>query len=831
MNPFHSKPFNFEDLANSLTLPAFIIDKSGVVRAWNGPCERLTGKASASIIGTKNHWIGFYPSERPTLADLVLLRQQHKANELYALHQKSAFAEDGYQAEGWFDSINGQRRYLIFEAKPILIDGELAGVLETLQDFSSHMLAAERLKLTNCVYENTSEGILILDKHHRIASCNEAFCKTSGYCAQEALGQQLPLFSGDNHSESFFVNLFDNLAHNGHWQGDMRWSRKNGSHFHVRCFLSCVHDSYQSPTHYVALVNDITETELARQKIEHMAHHDYLTGLPNRSLLEDRIRQTLLHCSRNNSRFAVLFLDLDKFKLVNDTLGHDHGDELLKLVADRLKSALRASDTVSRQGGDEFVILIDNIEHETDAAHVAQNILQLLSQPFSVLGRTVNTGTSIGISLYPRDGTEPAQLIKNADAAMYHAKSNGRGNFQYFTESVNHKAVERLLLENGLKTAIQTDEIELFYQPQLAADTHSIYGAEALARWKHPVLGYISPAKFIPVAEDCGLIHALGRFALFKAAETISKTRIPIAVNVSAKQLARADFVQEVQNAIDSPALRFNPNYLTLEITESAFITNFYEASQQLSALKKLGVRLALDDFGTGYSSLAYLCKLPFDYIKIDKSFISEDNEPMLCAIIDMAYRLNMSTVAEGVETVEQQCKLTSLGCNIIQGYLFAKPMPFPEFAQFAASHASIAPCITPSKSITIELNAPATSVPAIEIEHAKLALLLSDFLSCATDNNIPLALSAFHEFAETAQAHFKTEEELMRDNHYPNADEHLREHILLTARIKNHLLQLERNSLADLPYVAHDMERMFQEHIVSFDCNLGSWLDSHKRI
>ncbi|THF60799.1 EAL domain-containing protein [Pseudothauera nasutitermitis] len=436
---------------------------------------------------------------------------------------------------------------------------------------------------------------------------------------------------------------------------------------------------------FITTYTDITERKHAEAEIEHLAHHDMLTGLANRFALDARLQQSLADARRNGYGLAVLFLDLDRFKHINDSLGHPVGDELLKQVAERLRATVREADIVARQGGDEFVVVAQGAGEGMDAAHVAEKILARLSTPYHVDGSELHTTPSIGIAMFPEDGEDAAELLRNADTAMYHAKTLGRANYQFYTESMNRKATERLNLERKLRQALRHGEFELWYQPQLSAAGGRITGVEALARWHHPEDGPIPPARFIPLAEETGLIVPLGHWVLHEACrqarawmdEGLAPLRI--SVNLSARQLMHAGLADAIAEALADS--RLPAGLLELEITESAVMERPDDATEVLQGLKRLGVRLAIDDFGTGYSSLSYLKLFPLDHLKIDRSFVSDiehdaNDAAIVAAAVSLAHSLGLSVIAEGVESAEQVARLAGLGCDELQGYHFSRPLP-----------------------------------------------------------------------------------------------------------------------------------------------------------
>lgn len=441
----------------------------------------------------------------------------------------------------------------------------------------------------------------------------------------------------------------------------------------------------------VMVFHDVSEARTMVLKMSHLAQHDFLTGLPNRVLLSDRLTQAISHARRRRKRLAVLFMDLDMFKNINDSLGHLIGDKLLESVAERLTTCVRESDTVSRQGGDEFVVLLSDIERSEDAAHRAEKIILALADRHHIAGHDLHITLSIGISIYPGDGEDAETLIKNADAAMYYAKQNGRDNFQFFMQDMNDRAVERQSLETGLRRAVAAQEFVLHYQPKIHLETGEIAGAEALIRWLHPKRGLLHPGQFVSIAEECGLIVPIGRWVLREACRQIRAwldaglQPASVAINISAVEFRSKHFLEGIRDALEE--IRLEPAYLGIELTESTLMQDGESTASVLQALKALGVQLAIDDFGTGYSSLSYLKRFPIDTLKIDQSFVRDittdpDDAIIVSAVIGMGNSLHKRVSAEGVETQEQLDFLRTARCGEAQGYYFHRPMVAEEYTE-----------------------------------------------------------------------------------------------------------------------------------------------------
>jgi diguanylate cyclase (GGDEF)-like protein/PAS domain S-box-containing protein len=585
------------------------------------------------------------------------------------------------------DRKDGSRRWLWTNAVPLFEDESDTprAVVTTIADITARRDNEEQLRLAWTVFRNSVEAIIITDARQRILSVNRAFTDVTGYSAEEALGLTPRLLKSGHHDRSFYEAMWRDIESHGFWQGEIHDRRKDGTLYPSALSISAVHDKAGRITHYVAVFSDITERKASEARIAFLAQHDSLTGLPNRALLHDRLDQALANAARQGTRIALLFLDLDRFKTINDSLGHMMGDQLLQGVALRLSGCVRETDTVSRQGGDEFLIVLTHVEMPDDAARVAEKILDRLRPPFDIDGQQLGTSFSIGIALYPEDGNTVESLMKNADTAMYHAKENGRNTYRFFDERMNVNALERLHLENGLRRALENEEFTVYYQPQVDLVSGRIIGAEALLRWFSGVMGGVSPARFIPLAEECGLIVPIGEWVLHTACRQARKWQdeglpaIPVAVNLSALQFRRADIVATVSRALEESGLQ--GCWLELELTESLLMQSGPEVEATLSRLKALGVRLSIDDFGTGYSSLAYLKRFPVDRLKIDQSFVRDitddpDDAAIVRAIIQLGRSLRLEVIAEGTETPEQMDFLRYERCTAAQGYLFAPPLP-----------------------------------------------------------------------------------------------------------------------------------------------------------
>lgn len=544
-----------------------------------------------------------------------------------------------------------------------------------------------RLRLAARVFDNLAEAMVITDRKGCIQSVNPAFTTITGFTEDEARGSKPgELLASGQHDPAFFGDMWNTLQREGQWQGEIINRRKNGETYTEWLSISAVRDAEDRVVQYIGLFSDISDRKQAEAYIHHLAYHDSLTGLANRLLFRDRLDTALRQAQRSNRPLAVLMMDLDRFKTINDTLGHQAGDRLLKEVAHRLSASIRDCDTLARLGGDEFALLMPEIRSAADAAGIARKLVHALAPEIDLGSQEVFATTSIGIAVFPDHGDSGEQLLKHADVALYAAKKAGRNTWHIFDASNDEaSAGNRLELETALRRAVARRELVLYYQIQIDAGSNLISGAEALIRWQHPERGLVPPDRFIPLAEQTGVIEEIGAWCLETACRQLARWQadgiaVPrVAVNVSARQLRATGFVEQVLETIRHTGIK--PEQLELELTESMLSDNPGLACSIFTELRREGVRIAIDDFGTGYSSLNYLTQFPVDVIKIDKSFVrnldsQSDALHLVRAIILLAQGMNMETVAEGVEMDQQHSELINLGCDHLQGFLFAQPQP-----------------------------------------------------------------------------------------------------------------------------------------------------------
>ena len=590
---------------------------------------------------------------------------------------------------------SGEIRHCLCSFERLSIGGEDC-MLAVLQDVTDRIRAeVERDKLSRAIGQ-TADAVMITDRDGLIEYVNPAFEATTGFSPGEVLGKKPNILKSGGQGPDFYHNLWKTILSGGSFNEVFVNRKKDGSLYYEEKTITPLKDASGQITHFVATGRDITERMQSQVQLEYMAHHDALTDLPNRTLFLDRLKQALARARWHKRLTAVLFIDIDRFKNINDTLGHEVGDKLLQELSRRLQPCLRDGDTVARFGGDEFVILLDDLAAATDVRNLASKILDQLRPPFQTGETTLHVTASIGISMFPADGEDSGSLLRHADIAMYRAKDMGRNNYQFYSAEMSARAFERLTLENNLRRALEHREFLLYYQPQVNIQTGEVVGVEALLRWQHPDFGMVSPAEFVPLLEDTGLILPVGRWVLQEACRQLAEwhgqgwTGLQMAVNLSSRQFSDETLLAMIENELKRYNLR--PNLLEFEITESTILQHDYSSRHMLESLRRLGVRVALDDFGTGYSSLSHVQHFDIDTLKIDRTFVMDIpgdavDTAIAEAIIALGKGLKLNLIAEGVETEVQRDFLKALGCHVMQGYLFSRPQPAAEIPEILSRH------------------------------------------------------------------------------------------------------------------------------------------------
>ena len=570
---------------------------------------------------------------------------------------------------------------------------EVFAVLGVSTDISDRARTENELNLAAMVFQNSGEAILVADADNTIITVNHAFERISGYSSEEVIGQKASIMRSHLHDDEFFSEMWHSLSDDGQWRGEL-WNRhKNGSQYAVLATITTIFDKQGNPEKRVALYSDITEKKTKDKLIWRQANYCSLTGLPNRNLFSELLSKQIENNPRSDQGFALLFLDLDRFKEVNDSLGHHMGDKLLQIVAERLSASIRTSDSIGRFGGDEFVILLSGISDKKDISRIATNIIESISQPITLGDDEFFTSISIGITLFPENSSTVSDLLKNADQAMYAAKQNGRNCFSFFSDSMQNDFNYRIQLANELRVAYQKEQFYFVYQPIIDLKTGKTVKAEALIRWNHPERGQVPPNDFIPTAEDIGLINELGNWGFETVARQVKlwrelyDTDLQVSINKSPIQFRQEELCGlawvELLKELDLPG-----DAVVIEITESTLLNLHTSVSKTLFEYRDNGIQVAIDDFGTGYSSLSYLQQFDIDYLKIDRAFIknlSPENTDMALveAIVVMAHKLGLKVIAEGVETKEQADILRKANCDLAQGYYYARPLTTDDFEKF----------------------------------------------------------------------------------------------------------------------------------------------------
>jgi diguanylate cyclase (GGDEF)-like protein/PAS domain S-box-containing protein len=572
-------------------------------------------------------------------------------------------------------------------------DGKVRRIAGTARDITRSRQAERERRIAIAVLRSMNEAVAVIDRDFNFVSVNPAFTRTTGYSEREVIGQNASLLDSPQHDVAFYTRIRQKLINDGHWAGEMWQKRKNGQEFLCQVESTATEGIHGEHRLYIAVITDITQQKRAEQELRYLANFDTLTNLPNRAMLSERLSRAIVRARRQDHRIAVLFLDLDRFKDINDSLGHTAGDRILRAAAMRLQETVGEHQTVARLGGDEFTIVLENLDQPADADKVAREIIMAFEAPLVLDDRQeVVISPSIGISLYPDHGQVPTELLKQADTAMYQAKAAGRRTFVRYDDSMEIANRRRAQLSSALHKVLDRGELRLVFQPRLSLTTRRITGVEALLRWTSEDYGEIPPNQFIPLAEESGLILEIGEWVLLDACRTLRRwqdagaTGLTMAVNVSVLQLLRGDFGESVRRVLAETGVA--PQALELELTESVLMANAEQAGAKLQALREMGVSLAIDDFGTGYSSLAYLKRLPITTLKIDKTFVTDlnrdpDDTAITTTVITMAHSLGLTVVAEGVETETQLRFLDHFRCDEVQGYWLSRPAPPDACLQF----------------------------------------------------------------------------------------------------------------------------------------------------
>ncbi|MCH8537882.1 MAG: EAL domain-containing protein [Alkalimonas sp.] len=630
---------------------------------------------------------------------LNLLHPDDQAEASQAFLDYLAQPEGMYEVQFRMQHANGSWVWILSRGRTLFNEaGEPSNVtVGTHIDITVQKQTELKLQLLEQLFEQSSEGMLITDPDHTILLVNKAFSTISGFSAEEVLGKTPKLLSSGKHDKSFYQAMQQAIQRHGSWQGEIWNRRKNGELYPEWLSISQIRDAQGQLTHYVALFSDISNYKHDQEKLNFLAHFDSLTQLPNRALLIDRTEQAIQRAERSSHQIAMLFIDLDRFKKINDSLGHEVGDEILVQAAQRLQKMTRSQDTLSRLSSDEFILLLPDTGQQA-AGLLAGRILETMQTPYSFAKDPLSVSASIGIAIYPTDGSNFFELSKHADIAMFKAKEDGRNNYCFFTAGMQSQFSRQLQLENALRLAIERNQLQLAFQPQLCLQSNTLNGFEALLRWQHPELGFISPAEFIPVAEQSGLMTKLGEWVLIQAIQQqklwhqAGFTSLVMAINLSPVQFRQPELLSIINSQLQLASLPSNS--IELEITESAMVEDAEQAIKTVEAFHQAGIQVAIDDFGTGYSSLSYLKRFKLNKLKIDQSFVRDlltdkDDLAIVTAIIRMAQSLGLKTIAEGVETAEHQQLLQSLGCDEIQGYHYGRPMPAANATEYLQQHGS----------------------------------------------------------------------------------------------------------------------------------------------
>ncbi|OMH27152.1 PAS domain S-box protein [Motiliproteus sp. MSK22-1] len=666
----------YRSIFESTTVGMIVVnDNQGEIIEWNLGAEKAFGYSAKEILGKQ---LSLLIPERHL--------KSHTEGFSYAL-KYGELKHSGVSHDLTGVRKNGEEFPLQLTLSCWKRDGHLFFSAIVL-DSTERERREARIRTLSQAIEQSPVSVIITDTNGDIEYVNSTFEQVTGYSSGEVGGKNPKILKSGKTSRRCYQELWKTICAGKAWRGELQNRKKNGDLFWEQAHIAPVVDEAGSIRHFLAVKEDITQRKLQDERILHQAHYDQLTDLPNRFLALDRLSLRMKEADRNKERVAVLFLDLDDFKKVNDTLGHDTGDNALLEAAKRLQNTIRGSDTVGRLGGDEFIVILGGLEEAKDASLVAEHLLHRFREPFSIGNRELMLTLSIGIAVYPDDGETPLKLLRNADSALYYSKAEGRNTLTYYTEEINDEVSRRFVLEEQLRGALDRQELRLCFQSQVDVSSERIVGVEALLRWHNPTLGNVSPVEFIPVAEHTGLIVPIGEFVIKEALTAVvnwhleGKCGLKVAVNLSPRQFRSANLVEFIRQSLNQSGV--SGEFLELEITEGLLMSGHSYISDALSALGQLGVSIAMDDFGTGYSSLSYLRSYPFDVLKIDRSFVqgitqNKGDRELVKATITMAHGLGMKVLAEGVETDDQFRLLGDLGCDMAQGYLFSHPISAEE--------------------------------------------------------------------------------------------------------------------------------------------------------
>ena len=574
-----------------------------------------------------------------------------------------------------------------FNSHPMLKSGQVVGVVVTFNNITTRLNAEAHILMLSQGLEHSASGVIITNEQGIISYTNISFSNMTGYGPNEAKGRHPGFLGSTNQGYEAYQTIKSALVLGQEWRGEFCARRKNGELFWALSSISPIHNHQNQISHFIINLEDISDRKDAEVMIEHLAYYDPLTDLPNRRMMQDRLDLAMKRSRRLDSPTALLYIDLDRFKQVNDTLGHQTGDQLLIEMSNRFQSGLREDDTICRLGGDEFAVILHNIQRDTDAALVADKLVEQAAFPFYLGGTEVFVGASIGIALYPKDAADAESLIKHADIALYHAKEQGKSTYCFYNRELNEASSGRLALESALRHALERNELSLMYQPKIDLASNAVIGVEALLRWTSPEYGAISPARFIPIAEETRQIIPIGEWVLKTACnQQVAWQKqgldLTMAVNLSAVQFHTPNLIERIAAIIDATGI--NPAFLELELTESALVQKPDDVAETLGKLRSLGLGIAIDDFGTGYSSLSYLKKFPVNTLKIDQSFVRDlahdsGDRAIAQSVVALGSNLSIKTVAEGVESLEQNDILKTMGCDLVQGFLYARPITAEE--------------------------------------------------------------------------------------------------------------------------------------------------------